>query len=69
MIPSTKQGKKLHRKHKLCYICKKGFSNDDNNKKDHKVRDHCHYTGKYRGDAHDICNLSTNTKRNSCIIS
>ena len=26
-------------------------------KKHHKVRDHCHYTGKYRGAAHNICNL------------
>ena len=26
-------------------------------KKYHKVRDHCHYTGKYRGAAHNICNL------------
>ena len=42
---------------KRCYICKKRFSTDDNNKKSHKVRDHCHYTGKYRGAAHDICNL------------
>ena len=25
--------------------------------KNHKVRDHCHYTGKYRGTAHNICNL------------
>ena len=25
--------------------------------KKYKVRDHCHYTGKYRGAAHDICNL------------
>ena len=33
------------------------FSTDDNNKKYQKVRDHCHYTGKYRGAAHDICNL------------
>ena len=26
-------------------------------KKYRKVTDHCHYTGKYRGAAHDICNL------------
>ena len=35
----------------------KKFSTNDNNKKYHKVRDHCHNTGKYRGAAHDICNL------------
>ena len=27
------------------------------NKKNRKVRDHCHYTGEDRGAAHSICNL------------
>ena len=42
---------------KVCCICKKVFSNDDDNKKYHKMRDHCRCTGKYRGAAHSICNL------------
>ena len=33
-----------------CWICK-GELNDD------KVRDHCHFTGRYRGAAHNSCNL------------
>ena len=37
---------------KECHICIKKFS-----PKDRKVRDHCHYTGKYRGAAHSSCNL------------
>ena len=32
MIPLTNEEKKLHHKQKICYICKKGFSTDDNNK-------------------------------------
>ena len=57
MIPLTKEEDKMHNRQKFCYICKKVFSTDDNNKRFHKVKDHCHYTGKYRGAAHDICNL------------
>ena len=35
-----------------CSICNKEFQPDDE-----KVRDHCHFTGKYRGAAHVKCYL------------
>ena len=57
MTPLTKKEEKKHNKQKVCHICRKEFNTDDNDKKYHKVKDHCHYTGKYRGAAHDICNL------------
>ena len=57
IIPLTKEEKKIHGIQKKCDISKTRFSTDDNNKKYHKIRGHCHYTGKYRGVAHDICNL------------
>ena len=34
-----------------CWICNEKFDGDD------KVRDHCHFTGRYRGAAHNSCNL------------
>ena len=57
MIPLTKKEEKNHNKQNVCHICRKEFNTDDNDKKYHKVKDHCHYTGKYGGAAHDICNL------------
>ena len=43
---------------KVCYICKEIFSTDKNDenvfKLCHEVRDHCHYTGEFRGAAHNI---------------
>ena len=36
----------------VCHICLKGFDGVAS-----KVRDHCHYTGMYRGAAHNSCNL------------
>ena len=35
-----------------CHICEKKYKVDDV-----PVRDHCHVTGKYRGSAHQTCNL------------
>ena len=55
MMPLTTKEKVYLNKQKMCYICTKEF--DISNKKRHKVRDHCHYTSKYRGAAHNICNL------------
>ena len=55
MMPLTTEEKIYHNKQKICYICKKEF--DISYKKHHKARNHCHYTGKYRGAAHNICNL------------
>ena len=47
MIPSTDKEKKTYENQKNCHICEKEFSTDNKDKKYHKLRDHCHYTGKY----------------------
>ena len=59
MIPLTKKEEENYNNQKVCYICKKEFITSDTteHKKNHKVKDHCHYTGKYRGAAHNTCNL------------
>ena len=41
-------------KAETCYICKKELLTDNGVD---KVRDHCHFTGQYRGAAHNSCNL------------
>ena len=41
-------------KSRNCHICKKKVCYDKNNK---KVRDHCHYTRKFRGASHTQCNV------------
>ena len=47
----TKEEQKLFDEAEICHICNKELKND-------KVRDHCHFTGQYRGAAHNTCNLN-----------
>ena len=46
----TREEEKLFEKAVNCHICSRELRED-------KVRDHCHFTGKYRGAAHNKCNL------------
>ena len=62
----TEQEKKLHANPNMCFICEKPFANDKNA---NKVRDHCHYTGKYRGLAHSSCNLQYKIPESIPIVS
>ena len=40
-----------------CHICEQKLFRDKKINKILKVRDHCHFTGEYRGTAHNECNL------------
>ena len=52
MDPLTNRQWKSYKRASKCHICYKPF-----NFKDPKVRDHCHYTGRYRGPGHSLCSL------------
>ena len=51
MIPLTKEEQYEFENASVCWICQREFGESK------KVRDHCHFTGKYRGAAHNQCNL------------
>ena len=60
------------KRQKVCHICKKEFCYDENKKSEfrlyQKVRDYCHYTGKFRGAAHDICNLKYGVPKEISVV-
>ena len=71
MIPLTKEEKKSYKKQEKYHICKERFcvdKDDENCENRKKVKDHCHYTGKFRGDAHSKCNLKNKVTKNIPII-
>ena len=54
----TKEQHKSYGNAKICYIRKEKLEKKYlEDKKYYKFRDHCLYTGEYRGDVHSICNL------------
>ena len=71
MAPLTDVEKESHKNQTICYICEKEFCIDKDNeefKLMQKVRDHCHYTGKYRGAAYSICNLRCKIKKEIPVV-
>ena len=70
MIPLTKEEKDNYNKENICHICKTEFNNDttESSSLELKVRDHCHFTGKYRGDSHNTCNLRYKILKNIPVI-
>ena len=52
MKPLTPKEMDRYKRSERCHICFKLFKEDNS-----KVRDHCHYTGRYRGSTHTKCNL------------
>ena len=61
MLSLIKEELKPHQDGKVCYICGKRILRKLSKSINLRtVRDHCHYTSKYRGAAHSICNLKLN---------
>ena len=52
-LKMSKDDEEQFQKASKCHICDKEYMD-----KDTRVRDHCHITGKYRGSAHQDCNLN-----------
>ena len=57
----TEEDKKHFNKASDCWICGEDLGND-------RVRDHCHFTGRYRGPAHNSCNLKYRKQNNISVF-
>ena len=62
-LTMTEEEENLFQKSNNCWICK-SFINID----EEKVRDHCHVTGKFRGAAHESCNLNLQLTKKVLVI-
>ena len=57
IIPLLPEEEEIHNSAEHCWVCEKEFGRPEE-----KVRDHCHITGKYRGAAHNACNIQLQIK-------
>ena len=57
----TEEDRKHFNKASDCWICGEYLAND-------RVRDHCHFTGRYRGPAHNKCNLKYRKPNNISVF-
>ena len=68
-VQSMTEDRKRNNKQTFCPICKQEFSEEFNKYQNYlKVRDHCHHTRKYRGVAHNICDLRQDAKKMSVVF-
>ena len=59
-IIMTQENEEDFKNNNICRFCEKEILSD-------KVRDHCHLTGKYRGPAHNTCNINVKQKDSNFI--
>ena len=59
-IIMTDDDEEDYKNNNICRFCEKFIEFD-------KVRDHCHLTGKYRGPAHNTCNINVTQKQSNFI--
>ena len=64
----TKEAEAKHNAQNNCYACSVEFKSDKKDFKYRKVRDHCHYTGKYRGALHSLCNLKLKDRKSIPVL-
>ena len=57
----TNEDEEIYNNSQICWTCEEKLNTD-------KVRDHCHITGKFRGAAHNKCNLTLRIPRKLPII-
>ena len=57
----TNEDEEIYENSHLCWICKEELNTD-------KVRDYCHVTGKFRGAAHNKCNINLRLSKKLPVI-